>query len=96
MKKLLFIAYHFPPSLAIGAQRPYRLGKYFPKYGWEPIILTARLPGEKPEGVRVIETDYKDIINIIKSRIGLNPQKGVHQQLGITVFKDFNYPTWKS
>ncbi len=96
MKKLLFIAYHFPPSLAIGAQRPYRLGKYFPKYGWEPIVLTAKLHEKPPDGIRVIETDYKDITNIMKSRIGLNPQKGVHQQLGITVSKDFNYPTWKS
>ncbi len=96
MKKVLIIAYFYPPHTAIGAQRPYRLAKYFPESGWESIILTVKLTGKPPDGIRIIETDYKDITSIIKSRIGLNPEKGVHQQLGINVSKDFNYPTWKS
>jgi hypothetical protein len=50
MKKVLIVTYYFPPHTAIGAQRPYRLAKYFPKYGWEPIVLTVKHQGKPPEG----------------------------------------------
>ncbi len=96
MKKVLIIAFFFPPYQTIGSQRPYRLAKYFPKYGWEPIVLTARHSGNPPEGIKIIETDYKDIISNIKSNIGLDPVKGMHEQLGIKVSKNFQYPTIKS
>ncbi len=96
MKRVLIIAYLFPPCPEIGAQRPYKLAKYLPSFGWEPVILTAKLPGEKPEGFRVIETDYKDVVNTIKSRIVSNPKKTLHEQLGISVTKNFNHTTWKS
>ena len=78
MKKVLFITYYFPPLPDIGAQRPYRLVKYLPKYGWEPIVLTAKLPGKPPEGINIIETDYKDVTRIIMSKFGFNPEKGLH------------------
>jgi len=96
MKKVLIIAYSFPPRPDVGSQRPYRLAKYFPDFGWEPIVLTAKLLGEPPEGIKIIETNYKDIDSAIKSRFGFNPEKGLHEQLGIRITKDFNYQTWKS
>lgn len=42
MKRLLMIAFHFPPLAgSSGIQRTLRFAKYLPKYGWEPLILTA-------------------------------------------------------
>lgn len=96
MKKVLLIAYQFPPRSAIGAQRPYGLARHLPKYGWEPIVLTANLPGKPPEGIKIIETDYKDVTNKIKSIIGFNPKKTMHDQLGIAVDKNHNLSIWKS
>ena len=96
MKKVLIISYLFPPRPDMGAQRPYRLTKYLPRFGWEPIVLTAKLPGKPPERLKVIETEYRDITGILKSKAGLNPRKGLHQQIGIAVTKDFNHLTWKS
>lgn len=92
MKKVLIISYFFPPRPNIGSQRPYRLAKYFPKFGWEPTILTANLPGKSPEGRKIIETDYKDISSSIKSKIGFLV-KGF--QLAISVSKNYNYSTGK-
>ena len=66
MKKVLIIAYFFPPRSEVGSQRPYRLAKYFTKYGWEPIVMTVKRPGKPPEGIRIIETDYKDILKETK------------------------------
>lgn len=35
------IAFHFPPSLATGARRPYRLAKYLVRHGYETHVITA-------------------------------------------------------
>ena len=41
LKKILVITYYWPPSGGPGVQRVLKYCKYFPKYGWEPIILTV-------------------------------------------------------
>lgn len=42
MKRLLMIAYHFPPLAgSSGIQRTLRFVQHLPKFGWEPLILTA-------------------------------------------------------
>ena len=41
-KKILMIAYHFPPDAAVGGLRPLKFAKYLPHYGWEPYVLTVR------------------------------------------------------
>ncbi|MGH8625188.1 MAG: glycosyltransferase [Gammaproteobacteria bacterium] len=42
MKRLLMIAYHFPPLAgSSGIQRTLRFARHLPQFGWEPMILTA-------------------------------------------------------
>lgn len=42
MKRILMIAYHFPPlSGSSGIQRTLRFVQHLPKFGWEPIVLSA-------------------------------------------------------
>ena len=42
MKKVLMIAYHFPPLAgSSGIQRTLRFAQQLPELGWEPIVLTA-------------------------------------------------------
>lgn len=81
MKKVLIIAYAFPPRTAIGAQRPYKLAKYLPSFGWEPVILTAKLPGVPPRGFRVIESEFRDLRKDIKMSVGLKPEEPVGKRL---------------
>ena len=40
MKRVLLIAYAYPPCSEIGAIRPAGLAKYLPRFGWEPTVLT--------------------------------------------------------
>ena len=42
LKKVLIIAYHFPPDAAVGAIRPAKFAKYLREYNWEPLILTVK------------------------------------------------------
>jgi glycosyltransferase involved in cell wall biosynthesis len=43
-KKILMVAYYFPPLGGSGALRPLKIAKHLPKYGWQPIIITAKNP----------------------------------------------------
>ncbi|HDK41762.1 MAG TPA: hypothetical protein ENG87_00150 [Candidatus Pacearchaeota archaeon] len=96
MKKVLIIAYYYPPRGTIGAQRPHKLAKYFPRYGWEPTVLTVRQKGYPPEDIKTIETEYIDIARKFKSKLGFNPDGTLHDQLKIEVSKNYDYTTWKS
>ena len=65
-KKVLFVAYYFPPAGGSGVQRVLKFVKYLPEFGWQPVVLTARgadyptldptLEAEVPPGVQVIRT----------------------------------------
>jgi glycosyltransferase involved in cell wall biosynthesis len=59
------------------------LAKHLPRYGWEPVVLTPRLPDGPRPPVEIIETDYQDVLGQWKSRFGLDPKRGVHQQFSL-------------
>jgi hypothetical protein len=42
MKKILILAYDFPPSISVGGYRPYSWFEYFNKYGIHPVIITRQ------------------------------------------------------
>lgn len=43
-KKVLFIAYLFPPVGGGGVQRSSKFVKYLPEFGWQPLVLTVKEP----------------------------------------------------
>ncbi|MFO1431117.1 MAG: glycosyltransferase [Candidatus Competibacteraceae bacterium] len=47
MKKVLFIAYLYPPIANSGTRRSLEFANYLPDYGWEPIVLTVAAPSAK-------------------------------------------------
>lgn len=71
-RHVLFISYYYPPSAGSGVQRPLKLSKYLPSFGWTPIVLTvdpdfASYPGtdnsmldEIPDLVDVLRTKSWD------------------------------------
>ena len=42
MKKLLILAYDFPPYVSVGGLRPYAWYRYLKEYGVEPIVVTRQ------------------------------------------------------
>lgn len=62
MKKVLVIAYGFPPVGGAGVQRPVKFVKYLRDFGWEPLVLTVKNPS-----VPVLDNALlKDIPNGVK------------------------------
>jgi len=57
-KKVLIITCHFPPDAAIGARRLYGLAKYIKNFGWEPYVLTIKMPRDNHDEFNIIEVDY--------------------------------------
>ncbi|MCS4471994.1 hypothetical protein JQ032_01445 [Clostridium botulinum] len=41
MKKVLIIAYYFPPLGWSGVQRTLKFVKYLKDFGWQPIVVTV-------------------------------------------------------
>ncbi|HBF38738.1 MAG TPA: hypothetical protein DDW50_15645, partial [Firmicutes bacterium] len=44
MKRVLVIAYHFPPLAGAGVLKTLRTTRYFSQFGWQPIVLTVKNP----------------------------------------------------
>jgi glycosyltransferase involved in cell wall biosynthesis len=65
--------------------RPSGLAKYLPQFGWEPIILTPRLPEGPRPPARVIQTEYRDVLGDWKAKLGLDPIRSLHEQLQLPV-----------
>ncbi|MBD3168421.1 MAG: glycosyltransferase [candidate division Zixibacteria bacterium] len=76
MKKVLIIAFYFPPLSGGGVQRPLKFVKYLPHSGWKPIVLTINpdnvksyvrdesLLEELPEEAEIYRTFYPDLTRL--------------------------------
>jgi hypothetical protein len=73
MKRVLFIAYLFPPIANSGTQRPLKFAKFLTEHGWEPTVITAdRFDGHNTDpglldeipGVRVVR------VPMLNERVG--------------------------
>ena len=82
MKKVLIIAYSFPPNPAVSSLRIRGMVKYLPEFGWEPIVLTPAMPERSNSifNVKLVETPYHDVLASWRKRLGLNPDRAVQIQ----------------
>jgi glycosyltransferase involved in cell wall biosynthesis len=70
MKKVLVVTYYWPPAGGPGVQRVLKFCKYFPEFGWDPVVLTVR-NGEYPNLDPTLLEEAENI-NVYKS-ISFNP-----------------------
>jgi glycosyltransferase involved in cell wall biosynthesis len=76
MKKILFIAFYFPPAGGAGVQRSLKHVKYLPSFGYEPVVVSAgdvstnliddSLCNEIPSGLKVFYLPSFSILNLKK------------------------------
>jgi hypothetical protein len=78
-RKVLLIAYYFPPMGLSGVQRTVKFAKFLPKYGWKPTVLTVEPTGyyafdetllheAEEAGVKIVRTKSYDINHLFKKR----------------------------
>jgi len=63
MKKVLILAYDFPPYTSVGAQRPYSWFKYFKKYNIEPIVVSRNWDGIQYNSIEAFTQKTSDQVN---------------------------------
>ncbi len=90
-KKVLLITYYWPPSGGIGVLRCLKIAKYLRRYGWEPIIFTAKdaqypridPSNEKdiPEGCTVLRQKIWEPYHIYKFLTGKKKEENVNDVL---------------
>src|SRR5579872_3497020 len=56
MKRVLLIAYAFPPEPLPGSQRPGYLARYLPRFGWQATVLTPARVDRPPFEVEIAHT----------------------------------------
>jgi len=72
LKKVLIIAFYFPPLGGGGVQRPLKFVKYLREFGWEPVVLTIKpfrlnyardhsLLKEIPKDIKIYKAPYFNI-----------------------------------
>jgi glycosyltransferase involved in cell wall biosynthesis len=72
MKKVLIIAYHFPPDAEVGGLRPLKFAKYLPLYGWEPLILSV---GEKYYPLKDPERNNSINCEVFRTKVFWSPRE---------------------
>lgn len=82
IKKVLIICYGFNTE-KIGSVRFRGLTKYITNYGWKPTILTNKTTIQHDKSFKMVETEYLDLKTYWKSKIGLNTESSVKNQLNI-------------
>lgn len=78
MRNVLIIA-----ELSHASPRIPGIAKYLPIFGWNPIILTGTLKEDLDNAIRVAKTPYVNKAHAIKRALGLDPQRGFQQQIGV-------------
>jgi glycosyltransferase involved in cell wall biosynthesis len=79
-RKVLIIAYYFPPMGLSGVQRTAKFAKYLSQYGWKPTVLTVHPAGYfafddtllkevEAAGVRIVRTHSRDMNRLFKKNV---------------------------
>ena len=82
MRKVLIISYYFSDLTDVGAVRINGWAKFLPKFGWEPIIITATSKARPPEEFRLIEVPHDNYIAGLKKKFKIDDNKSLQEQLG--------------
>ena len=59
MRRLLMVAYTFPPIAGVGIERSLKHARYLPEHGWQPVIVAPANPG-----YRLVDTATLDRIPV--------------------------------
>ena len=63
-RKVLLLAYYFPPLGGAGSLRLLSFAQYLPEFGWEPIIVTVGemgIAGEDPSVLGKLDDSVKEV-----------------------------------
>lgn len=72
VRRLLVVAWYFPPWGGAGVQRTVKHVKYLPQFGWRPVVLTGPLPRKGPSDPTLLE-DFAETPEVHRTSALLPP-----------------------
>jgi glycosyltransferase involved in cell wall biosynthesis len=66
-RKVLVIAYYFPPMGLSGVQRPLKFVKYLPEFGWHPTVLTVEPAGYFAKDESLLDDLRSPAIRVVRT-----------------------------
>ncbi|GIV49629.1 MAG: glycosyl transferase family 1 [Candidatus Kapaibacterium sp.] len=99
MRRVLVVAYYFPPSGGPGVQRVLKMVRYLPEFGWEPVVLTV-CDGTYPARDESLLAEVPPQVHIERTPI-VEPYAlyrritGTKQPIDIAVLTDRRTAGWK-
>ena len=103
MKKVMIIAYNYPPKMGVGILRTVEFEKYLPCFGWAPFIHTVRLKDnvKKLNCYRSFYINLKYFLNFLDSIVRIPAhQRHLHRQnrktFGQQMIGRFSHPVPKA
>jgi len=103
MRRILMIAYDFPPMGGSGVQRTLKFAKYLPEFGWQPVILTVSNPplheqddtllSELPDHLPVYRTHNINLPNLIRRAFGRNDSPDIQSLAAMGTVSEDTKPT---
>lgn len=71
MKKILILAYDFPPYISVGAQRPYYWYRYFREFGIDPIVISRQWNSNFTGANQYVAAGYSDKDVVKETEFGI-------------------------
>ena len=92
MKKVLMIAYQFPPMGGAGVQRTAKFAKYLPLFDWEPIVFTRQEVKNHIQDPSLLEDVSKDLKIIRTKPYDMREWPGIFGLGGKWISRKLIYP----
>jgi glycosyltransferase involved in cell wall biosynthesis len=67
-RRVLVIAYYFPPMGLSGVQRTLKFVKYFSRFGWKPTVLTVQPRGYIAKDASMLDELDPEYVQIVRTR----------------------------
>ena len=90
MKRVLFIAFYFPPRNNIACYRTGCFAKFLPQHGWLPTVICQDWPADRPDSDPDFVGAFPDTVEI--HRIPPPPERGLYQRVWLRKLAPYLWP----
>jgi len=90
MKRVLFIAFYFPPRNNIACYRAGCFAKFLPQHGWLPTVVCQDWPADRPDSDPDYVGTFPEAVEI--HRIPAPPERGLYQRVLLRKVAPYVWP----
>ena len=90
MKRVLFLAFYFPPRNNIACYRTGCFAKYLPESGWAPTVLCQDWPLDRQDSDPEFVGNLPETVKVV--RVAAPPERGFYQRILLRKFAPYFWP----